>query len=356
MLAAFKPSNLANNSMATHGALLMVSLLFGIFFVMVKYLLQNQIIDQVELILIRLIIASSVAMAIEFTFFRTKFKGLKTKLKVVGLGLLGIFLIQSIMVISISLTNIFHATLIITMTPIITPLLAAALGKEKLTPHKLIGALIAFAGVFILLFSQIGNAESHLSTKALIGDGLVLFNAFCFSLFLILNRPLIKQYNGFSLMAWWYTASAVAFTAVFLGAGLFGFRPISSDLNLEFLWQLDPSVAPLGIAFMLYIAIPGSLGTYGLNNFALKRTASSTVAMYIFLQPIFATALGIWLLNEPFTPSMLNAGVVVFTGVIIALYGDVIIKLLNNKLSNRLLNNRSGNFKRLPNRGVAKAS
>lgn len=284
-------------------------------------MLTHQMFDQAELIMTRLVIASAVAMTVEILFFRTRFESWTDFIQNMGLGLLGIFLVQGFMVLGLSMTNIFHATLILTTAPIITPLLGMLLGKEAFSLHKLVGGAVAFIGVFLLLFGGQPGGSATENPLALWGDLLILGNAVCFSTFLLLNKGILKKYNGFSVMAWWYTASALAFAVVFFGAGFLGYRPLATDLDLDFVKALSPA----GWLLILYIAVPASLGTYGLNNFALRRTASSTVAMYIFLHPVIATSLGILVLDEPFSTSMLVAGLVVFSGVMLALQGEAFV-------------------------------
>ncbi len=68
---------------------------------------------------------------------------------------------------------------------------------------------------------------------------------------------------------------------------------------------------------MVYIVLGATVATYFLNLWALKHTQASRVALFVFLQPVVATALSVALLDEPVTWRLLVAGVFVLVSLVL---------------------------------------
>lgn len=298
-------------TLKVHGALILVSTIYGFFYVVVKLLLRE--IGEQELIFYRLILTALFAGVIEICFIKTRFQSKYDIFHLVVLGLLGVLVVQALVISGIHRTTTFHSSVIMALIPIITLLMSVAKGYEPLSKKKLLGSLLAFSGVALLITLKVGNAP--LPEGFLIGDILVLANATAFSYFLIGMRPLIQKYNAFSCMAYTYLISAIAALVILLGVNplLLGQQPVS----FEPLFALSP----LGIALLGFVVLGASLGSYTLNNYALSKTTPSTVAIYIFIQPIISAWLGVTLLNEPFHPLMALAGGLCIIGVWLALLG-----------------------------------
>jgi len=59
----------------------------------------------------------------------------------------------------------------------------------------------------------------------------------------------------------------------------------------------------------------GSVVPYLIYAFALTELAASRVAAFSYLQPVIATALGVWLLAERLTSSAVAGGTLILLGV-----------------------------------------
>ena len=59
----------------------------------------------------------------------------------------------------------------------------------------------------------------------------------------------------------------------------------------------------------------GSAVSYLMYAFALKELVASRVAAFAYLQPVIATALGIWLLAEKITLRVVVGGALILLGV-----------------------------------------
>jgi drug/metabolite transporter (DMT)-like permease len=66
---------------------------------------------------------------------------------------------------------------------------------------------------------------------------------------------------------------------------------------------------------LAYIVLIPTIGAYYLNAWALARVSPSTVAVYIYLQPVIGFLLAVLFLGEPFTFKSIVAGILIFAGV-----------------------------------------
>jgi drug/metabolite transporter (DMT)-like permease len=280
-----------------HLALLFTSLIYGFFFIFIKLLLTE--ISQETLIYMRLVFSAVIMASIEWGLIRTRFLNWGDFLKTMGLGLIGVFIVQILLILGVRLTTTFHASLLMATIPLMTLLLGFAVRQEAYKPKKLLGMVLSFAGVSLLLGNQgsVANAPN-----VALGDAIILANAACFSIYLIATKPLLARYNAFSLTSYAYIVSAI------LAACL------APSLNLTLL----PDLSPTGWLLIVYTVIFASIGTYALNNYALSKTSASTVAVYIFLQPAISALFGHWILGEPWGSWMLLAGGLIFAGVVVA--------------------------------------
>jgi drug/metabolite transporter (DMT)-like permease len=66
---------------------------------------------------------------------------------------------------------------------------------------------------------------------------------------------------------------------------------------------------------LVYLSTLGAIGGFVAYSFALRHLRVSFVSLYAYINPIIAVALGVFLLDEPFTPRMAIAAGLVFAGV-----------------------------------------
>ena len=133
-----------------HVAILIVNIIFGLNIPIAKEVLSNGIIDPLALTYFRV-----VGAALVFWFASIFIKSEKlTKKDFLILFLGSIFAIslnQTSFIVGLQTTTPIDASLIITLTPIITMLISAAYLKEPITTKKSIGVLVGLSGALILI-------------------------------------------------------------------------------------------------------------------------------------------------------------------------------------------------------------
>ncbi len=212
------------------------------------------------------------------------------------LALVGIVLNQGLFLIGLQWTTVTNATLIITTIPVFTYAIAVLSGRETLGPRRATGIALALAGVLWL----VGLSRFETSARSALGDVFILFNALSYAIFLVYSKPYAQKYNPLSLTAWTFVFGAV----IFLPLGLWEGIEVQAQAATRSGW--------LAVAF---IVIGPTVLAYVLNNTALRSVPSSTVGVFIYLQPIFAASSAAWLLDERLTWKLAPAAVAVFAGV-----------------------------------------
>jgi drug/metabolite transporter (DMT)-like permease len=72
---------------------------------------------------------------------------------------------------------------------------------------------------------------------------------------------------------------------------------------------------PRTVASLVYLSTLGAIGGFVAYTYALRHLSVSFVSLYAYVNPVIAVALGVALLDEPFTARMATAATMVFAGV-----------------------------------------
>jgi len=216
--------------------------------------------------------------------------------RMAGLAFLGVTVNQVLFIQGLSLTGAIPATVLVATIPAFTLLVAGVLGHEKLTARRGFGVAVSFTGVVVLLGA---SAVGGLGTS-LLGDALILVNALSYSFYLVLSRPVLARY------------SPVTVVGVTFGFGALFTLAVSAPSLATVDWAALPRDVVLATGWVVLVS---TILAYGLNNWVLRRAPASTVASYVYLQPLIAAALAIPLFGEALTPGILAGGALILGGV-----------------------------------------
>ncbi|MEZ4863409.1 MAG: DMT family transporter [Caldilineaceae bacterium] len=180
-----------------------------------------------------------------------------------------------------------RAALLFATFPLMTMVIAALLGHEQITPPKAVGVLLTIVGVGIALGDKAIVAVG--ADQSWIGELAVLASALSGALCSVLYRPYLRKYSALPMSAFAMLASVGFLACIAAGEGFF---------------QSLPSFTPAGWLSVLFIGVSSGVGYY-LWLWALSRTAATNVTVFLALNPITATVLGVLVLGEPVTPRFL---------------------------------------------------
>lgn len=212
-------------------------------------------------------------------------------------SLLGVAINQMMFFTGLNLTTPVDAAIINSVSPILVLVFASWILKERIGISRLGGILLGATGALLLIL--MGNQLS-LKGGNLTGDLFIVVNTACWSLYLVISKPLMVKYNPFVMMRWMFM---IGFMAIF---------PFSIKQALEINFSSFDSYTWFSI---LYIIIGTTFMAYFFITFSLKRLSSSVVAYYTYIQPIIVAVIGIILFAERISWVKIVSGLLVFAGI-----------------------------------------
>jgi drug/metabolite transporter (DMT)-like permease len=214
----------------------------------------------------------------------------------------GVALNQLLFFKGLDLTRPINAALMMTTNPIMVLVAASLIIGERITWMKVSGIVVGIVGAcFLIVFGK----TSALGAGNTLGDIMILINSLSFAIFLIIVKPLMTRYHTFTVMKW-----------VFL-YGLLLVTPFGLQEFMTARWSAMSAPQWWAVA---YVVIAVTSLAYLFNTYALGRLSPSSVSIYIYLQPVFATLFAI-LFGED-NPEWLDlaAAALIFTGVYMVTY------------------------------------
>lgn len=273
----------------------LVSIIYGVTFTIAKDVMPTYI-GAFGFILLR--VGGSALLFWLAWFFAPKEKiDIGDWLRIAASALFGVALNMLTFFKGLSLTSPISAAVIMVTTPMIVLVLSAIIIKERMQTRKVLGIALGLVGtVFLIVY---GKSAGH-SSSAGLGNLLVFINAVSYGFYLILVKKLMQKYNAFTFVKWIYTFG-------FLMVLPFGWNEFHA-IN----WALMPADIYLKTLFVVAIS---TFLTYLLNLLSMKELNPSTVAVFIYLQPLFATIFAIGLGKDELSLVKTISAGLIFTGV-----------------------------------------
>ncbi len=196
----------------------------------------------------------------------------------------------------LSLTTATNTSLLAVLIPVFAIVVSAIVGNDVLSWKKILGIGLAGSGVVYL----IDPGKASFSSATTQGDILVLLNSLSYGIYLAISKKLITRYGGLKSIAWLFLFGSI----------------VNVPVGLYSLTGVEVSAVELKgwVSLAAVVLIPTILAYY-LNTWALARVRPSTVAVYIYLQPLIGAGLAMTVLGEPWNPRIILAMALIFSGV-----------------------------------------
>lgn len=185
------------------------------------------------------------------------------------------------------------ASILNSLTPLCTAIVAAIWIGETLTPQKLLGAVLGIAGVFVL----VGGSPLELNTPFLIAVVASIFAALCYGIGTVYASLHIKGISAIQA-----SIGQLMGASVLLALPTVATIPDTPPSMRAIISLIALILLSTSFAYLLYF--------YLLSNVGATRTASVT-----FLVPVFGTIWGIMFLDEPFSWGMLLGMLIILASV-----------------------------------------
>lgn len=214
------------------------------------------------------------------------------------LGGLGFGLYQILWATALRSTTAGDSALLVAATPILTMLVAAAAGTDRLSGGRVLGAVICFGGVALVATRGATAAMG----SGLLGPLMTLGAALCWAIYVSFGADVLRRHSPLRTTTW---------------AILFG----SACLLPVGLWELATQPASFGPGVMVALGYSTLVAVAVANVaflFAVKVIGPLRVTAYQFLSPLFAVVLAALLLAEPITLAEIAGGLVIVGGILVA--------------------------------------
>jgi drug/metabolite transporter (DMT)-like permease len=286
-------------SKATHHTeltLLMAVLLLGTNPVVVKYIVSA--IPPLSLLALRFVVAGLLLLGAVRLLGVGEGIGRKDLLAMVGVGVLGVGMMNVLFTLGVSLTSASDTALLYAAVPVWGMILGAVLGLERPTLMGILGVGLAFLGISVVVYGGLGGSGSSLT-----GNLLVLGATICWGSYTVLSLPLLKRHPPLVVAA--YT--------MFFG-GLASLPLAFPDL-LSLNWDtINVKVWVAVVYSTIFVAAFGFLAWQR----GVSRIGANRVLVYQYLITLVGVASGIVLLGEALGVNKVIGGVVILFGVYLA--------------------------------------
>jgi drug/metabolite transporter (DMT)-like permease len=219
-------------------------------------------------------------------------------LAIMGFGALGFGVYQILWTTGLTTVPAGDSALIIAATPVLVALIAVVARTDVLTPTKLAGVLLSFAGVAVVIASGPGLTIGG----TIVGEVITLGAALCWSIYTAYATPYVRRYSPLRATAWGSLAGTIVLAplAIVQLSGVDG-----GNLTAEVL------VAILYSGF-LAAGVSNVIVMNGVKVLGPTRTSALQ-----FLVPALAVVLAAVFLAEGIRPGQVVGGIVIVGGVLL---------------------------------------
>lgn len=222
------------------------------------------------------------------------------------LGITGIAANNFMLFLGLKYISASRASMIASLNPAITALLSNLIFKEKLGKFNFMGIIISLTGAFIVIFK--GDLQVILQGKIGIGELLILGCVVCWSAFTLAGKILVKELKPL-----------IAISYACLVGNMILIIPAILEGELQNFRQYN-------IAVWISIFFMGFFGTtLALLWFyeGIAKIGPSRAAIFINLQPVFATLIAVFILHENISFSFIVGAIFVLSGIYLTNYQPI---------------------------------
>ena len=273
----------------------LVSIIYGVTFTIAKDVMPKYV-DAFGFIVMRA--GGSVLLFWLISFFGPKEKIAKEDFpRIIAAAFFGVAFNMLTFFKGLSYTSPIMGAVLMVTTPMIVLVLSAFIMKERMENRKVLGIILGLAGTITLILygKSLVNA-----TNASLGNLLVFVNAVSYGFYLIIVKKLMDKYNAFTFVKWIYTFGFL----MVLPFGWNEFQAIDfANLPTDIIWKIG------------FVVVFSTFLTYLLNLVSMRELKPTTVAVFIYLQPLFATIFAVSLGKDDLSLVKLISAVLIFVGV-----------------------------------------
>lgn len=220
----------------------------------------------------------------------------KDKWLLAAMALTGVVLFSPALYLGLHYTTVLNSTIINGMGPLVTGLFAGWLIKEPMTRRQVTGAIVAFAGVLVLISR--GSLEFWRTAQFNIGDLIILLAVAIWGLYSLAGSRVMRKRSS---------VSATAFST-FIGLPVLCLLAIGEMQSMPV--QLDAKL----VMILVYLGIVPAAGGFYAWNAGVARLGPSGAMVFYNTLPLYGALLGFFFLDEPVQLPHIVGGLLIIGG------------------------------------------
>lgn len=234
-------------------------------------------------------------------------------------GLIGVFLMQYLYTVGSTKTLAANAGIITLTIPVMVVVFASVLLKEKLNIVRVLGFIIAIAGVLLTSLPDIKGA-SFAQGKYLSGNLIFLLACCCCGFYNTYCKLLVdKNFTELEILVYSSIVGSIVCLPFLIWVEPLNFSALIHSGRTVFFGLLELSFMVYGVSMLLFF-------------YVLKRMDVTQAILGNYLLPFLIALLGVVLLSEKITFSMIVGGVIIIASTLmVTVYEKQLLLLFKRK-------------------------
>jgi drug/metabolite transporter (DMT)-like permease len=280
--------------------LALVVVFWGNAFVAIKYLLDVEGLDPMQLTVLRYLPAAVLLLVLMFVIYKPQKIFSVWRQEWLGISLYGITGVLGYnLALNYGESRIAAGTasLIVGLSPIFTLIASNLALKEKITARKLGGIIAAFIGLFIVVRWGAGEA---INFNYLLGV-LITFGApVSWAVYTIVGKPMVHRHDPNLI-----TMSAIVWGSLPL---VFFLPPVKTMA----------AITNKGWGALVFLSLVCTIFGFLVWSWALKKTEAAKLGALVYLIPLVTIISGLVFIREAPTAGLIAGGMILIAGVVAA--------------------------------------
>ncbi|MFT5290338.1 MAG: drug/metabolite transporter (DMT)-like permease [Planctomycetota bacterium] len=199
-----------------------------------------------------------------------------------------------------------NASILLLVEPPMILFFSWLLLKERIRPRVMVGICVGLIGAAWIVLDSAAPGDLF-AGELMMGNLLLAFHGALWGLHTPISKPLAMRVDPFVLTTWVVLSSMLILIP---GAAY-------ELMSFEFVGPIGPA-----LWWTVALGLVGTVLSLGFWFFALERIPASSVAPFLFLQPLVGVLIGVLWLDEPMTGAIMIGGTILVVGVLFTLGGQ----------------------------------
>jgi drug/metabolite transporter (DMT)-like permease len=220
-------------------------------------------------------------------------------------GAVGVGLYSVLFMMALQRVEASRASVVITINPVFTTLLAAWWFKERFNAWVGVGLALAVAGAAIVMTH--GAPWKLLAGEVGLGEWLLLGCVATWTAYSLMGKRLMAGIDALAA-----TAVTASIGCAMLWVAAFAIEGRAT------VWSSIAALTPSGWGALLYMAVGATVLAYAWFYRGIAELGAGVASSYISLVPVVGVASSVLVLGEPLSASLLVGGALALAGVLLA--------------------------------------